>query len=325
MLSGIFCAETRLLVDGDNNAGTDSAAALTDGEIVNYNNIASDCGVAASTVREYFAILEDTLVGYMVPAYAKVKKRKLVQAPRFYYFDVGVANHLLHRQYLVRGTAEYGHAFEHLVVQEIVAYLGYMHSEKHLSYWRTYAGAEVDAVIGSEVAIEIKSVEEVLPRHLKGLKAFGEEHPEYQWEKEIATLKTENEKISEERDALNEQWEKYVLDFGDDEEIANLGDLDTIYEQMVNEIDAENKKREEESKQQGKDNFTKANEYDTSVNRILAGNAQQIVLTYFNQSNEYYKNAMFEDSMPLEDMFKAFRKFMGYNDYRDYFNEVNQI
>lgn len=153
-------------------------AALTDGEIVNYNNIASDCGVAASTVREYFAILEDTLVGYMVPAYAKVKKRKLVQAPRFYYFDVGVANHLLHRQYLVRGTAEYGHAFEHLVVQEIVAYLGYMHSEKHLSYWRTYAGAEVDAVIGSEVAIEIKSVEEVLPRHLKGLKAFGEEHPE---------------------------------------------------------------------------------------------------------------------------------------------------
>ena len=154
-------------------------AALTDGEMVNNNNIAQDCGVSATTVSSYFDILEDTLIGYRIPAFRKVMKRRLVQAPRFYYFDVGVANHLLHRKDLVRGTAEYGHAFEHLVIQEIYAYLHYGHSEEQLCYWRTYTGMEVDAVIGdARVAIEIKSVEEVRGSHLKGLKAFGEEYPQ---------------------------------------------------------------------------------------------------------------------------------------------------
>lgn len=154
-------------------------AALTDGEIVNNNNIAQDCGVHASTVNAYFDILEDTLIGYRIPAFRKVMKRRLIQAPKFYYFDIGVANHLLHRKELVRGTAEYGHAFEHLVIQELYAWLHYNNSEEELFYWRTYTGVEVDAVIGdARVAIEIKSVEEVLPRHLKGLKAFGEEYPQ---------------------------------------------------------------------------------------------------------------------------------------------------
>lgn len=154
-------------------------AALTDGEIVNNNNIAQDCGVSAVTVSAYFDILVDTLIGYRIPAFRKVMKRRLVQAPKFYYFDIGVANHLLHRKELVRGTTDYGHAFEHLVIQELYAWLHYTHSDEELFYWRTYTGLEVDAVIGdARVAVEIKSVEEVLPRHLKGLKAFGEEYPQ---------------------------------------------------------------------------------------------------------------------------------------------------
>ena len=153
-------------------------AALTDGEIINNNNIAQDCGVSATTVSSYFDILEDTLIGYRIPAFRKAMKRRLVQSPRFYYFDVGVANHLRHRKDLVRGTDEYGHAFEHLVVQEIYAWLHYSHSEEEMSYWRTYTGTEVDVVIGeARVAIEIKSAEEVQSRHLKGLKAFAEEYP----------------------------------------------------------------------------------------------------------------------------------------------------
>lgn len=155
------------------------AAALTDGEIINNNNIAQDCGVSATTVSSYFDILEDTLIGYRIPAYRKVKKRRIIQAPRFYYFDVGVANHLLHRKDMMRGTDEYGHAFEHLVVQEIYAWLHYSHSDEELTYWRTYTGIEVDVVIGeARVAIEIKSAEEVKNKHLKGLKAFGEEYPD---------------------------------------------------------------------------------------------------------------------------------------------------
>jgi len=154
-------------------------AALTDGEIINNNNIAQECGVHATTVSSYFDILEDTLIGYRIPAYTKVMKRRLVQAPRFYYFDVGVANYLLHRKELIRGSADYGHAFEHLVVQELVAYMHYSHSEEKLSYWRTYTGVEVDIIVGdARIAIEIKSTEEVQNRHIKNLKVFAEEHPD---------------------------------------------------------------------------------------------------------------------------------------------------
>lgn len=153
-------------------------AALTDGEIINNSNIAQECGVHATTVNSYFDILEDTLIGYRIPAYTKLMKRRLVQAPRFYYFDVGVTNYLLHRKDLVRGSVDYGHAFEHLVVQELVAYQHYSHSEEKLSYWRTYTGVEVDIIVGdARIAIEIKSTEEVQSRHMKNLKSFAEEHP----------------------------------------------------------------------------------------------------------------------------------------------------
>lgn len=153
-------------------------AALTDGEIINNNNIAQDCGVSANTVAGYFDILEDTLVGFRLPAFTKVMKRRLVQAARFYYFDVGIVNHLLRRGELVRGTAEYGHAFEHFVIQELRAWLIYSESDEQLTYWRTHTGVEVDAVVGcARIAIEIKSVGEVLPRHVKGLKSFADDYP----------------------------------------------------------------------------------------------------------------------------------------------------
>ena len=154
-------------------------AAITDGEILNYENIASDCGVSAKTIKEYFRILYDTLIGYEIPAYTKVMKRKVVQSPRFYFFDVGIANYLTGRMSLRPGTDEFGHAFEHLIIQELVAYLSYTDSTQRLSYWRTYGGQEVDAILGdAKVAIEIKSSEEIKPKHKKGLYTFGEEHPD---------------------------------------------------------------------------------------------------------------------------------------------------
>ena len=156
-----------------------NVAALTSGEMVNYSNIASDCGVSAKTVKEYFSILEDTLVGYMVPAYTKAVKRKVSQSPKFYYFDVGVYNYLMNRTSLPQGTPEYGHAFEHFVVQEIRAYLGYTHNEKKLSYWHTYSNKEIDVVIGdAEFGIEIKSTDEIQPKHLGNFKDYYDEFPE---------------------------------------------------------------------------------------------------------------------------------------------------
>jgi predicted AAA+ superfamily ATPase len=155
------------------------AAAISDGEMINYSNIASDCGVSAKTVKTYYQILKDTLMGYEIPAYTKAVKRKVVQAPKFYYFDVGLANYLMGRHHLRRGSDDYGHAFEHLVMQEIIAYRGYYRRREKISYWHTYNHQEVHAIIGdAEVAIEIKSSEEVKTRHKAGLKAFKDEHPD---------------------------------------------------------------------------------------------------------------------------------------------------
>ena len=153
-------------------------AAQCDGEIINYTNIAQDCGVSAVTVKEYFAILEQTLIGYMIPAFTLSKKRRAIGAPKFYYFDVGIVNYLLHRNHLIPGSDSFGHAFEHFIIQEIIAYAGYHHLDECVSYWHTTSGYEVDCIIGEgKTAIEIKSSTEVQSRHLKGLKAFSEDFP----------------------------------------------------------------------------------------------------------------------------------------------------
>ena len=154
-------------------------AALTSSEIVNYTNIASDCGVSAKTIKEYFSILEETLIGYMIPAYTDVKKRKVMQAPKFYFFDVGIYNYLMQRSSLAPGTPEYGHAFEHFVMQEIIAYMRSTRNRNKLSYWHTYNGKEVDVVIGNaEIGIEIKSTDEIQKKHLSNFKEFRDEFPE---------------------------------------------------------------------------------------------------------------------------------------------------
>ena len=154
-------------------------AAIMDGEILNYENVASDCEVSANTVKAYYKILVDTFLGFEVPAYRKVIKRRLYKSPRFYYFDVGVANHLTKRYHLAPKTPEYGHAFEHLIMQEIVAYLGYTNSDEELTYWHTYENLEVDAVIGdARVAIEIKSKEHIDHDDKKGVTEFAKEHPD---------------------------------------------------------------------------------------------------------------------------------------------------
>lgn len=155
-------------------------AALSDAEIVNYTNIAGDCGVSAKSVKEYFSILEETMLGYMIPAYAKVIRRKVLAAPKFYFFDVGIPNYLLRRLPLRRGTVEYGHALEHLIAQELKAYLSYRGDGRQLTYWHTADNRyEVDFIIGdAEMAVEVKSSAEVSSSDTKGLRAFGEEHPE---------------------------------------------------------------------------------------------------------------------------------------------------
>ena len=152
-------------------------ASFSNGEIVNFNNIASDCGVSAPTVKAYFQILSDTLIGKWIPAFRKKVKRRLIAAPKFIFFDVGIVSQLTHRGKIEQGSELFGRAFEHFITLEILAHSHYSDINYSLEYWRTSSQFEVDLILGrGEVAIEIKSTDFVKDRHLKGLRAFKEEH-----------------------------------------------------------------------------------------------------------------------------------------------------
>jgi len=153
------------------------SAAFINGEMVNYSNIASDCGVSATTIKEYFQILQDTLIGRFLPSFQKKPKRRVITAPKFYLFDVGITNYLLNRRKIEPKTELFGKAFEHLIYQEVYAHSRYSDKEYDICYWRTASNIEVDFILGDhEVAIEVKSTDHVKSEHLKGLKAFAEEY-----------------------------------------------------------------------------------------------------------------------------------------------------
>jgi predicted AAA+ superfamily ATPase len=152
-------------------------AALTDGEMVNYSNIATETGVAVSTIKTYFQILEDTLLGRYLPSFQKKPKRRVIAAPKFYLFDIGVVNNLLNRRKIDFGNEIFGKAFEHFIYQEIYAHSRYSDLNYQVSYWRTASQLEIDFVLGDhEVAIEVKSTTLANSRHIKGLQAFAEEY-----------------------------------------------------------------------------------------------------------------------------------------------------
>jgi uncharacterized protein len=153
------------------------AVAFSHGEMINHANIARDSGVDAKTVKEYFQILEDTLIGHTVEPYAKTRGRDIIlKAPKFYLFDVGVAGILMKRTLEAERGAEFGKAFEHFLSMEMHAYRSYSGGDFPIRYWRTKAGAEVDFILGEgEVAIEVKGAARIGKEELRGLEAFREE------------------------------------------------------------------------------------------------------------------------------------------------------
>jgi predicted AAA+ superfamily ATPase len=154
------------------------AVGYSHGELVNYANIARDCGVDAKTVKEYFQILCDTLLGRLVPPYKQRQERQVIsKAPKFYLFDVGVAGALTKRHLAEPRGEQFGRALEHLVFMELAAHASYRDLGYDISFWRTKSGAEVDFVVGrGEVAIEVKGTARVDDRDLRSLRLFAETH-----------------------------------------------------------------------------------------------------------------------------------------------------
>ena len=151
-------------------------AALTSGELLNYTNVGRETGVSAKVVRNYFQILEDTLLGFRIPPWRKVIKRRLIETEKFYLFDVGVANYLARRTPKL-GTPEFGNSFEHYILMELKAYQAYRNPDLDIRYWRTSTGFEVDFILGDmNAAIEVKGSQRIHSKHTRGLRALMEEH-----------------------------------------------------------------------------------------------------------------------------------------------------
>ena len=155
------------------------AASLSDGDSVNFANIASDCGVSAPTVKAYFEILVDTLMGTWLPAYRRRAKRRTVKSSKFYFADVGIVNRLARRGTVIPGSEQYGKAFENWVHHELAAYLSYRDVDAKLTFWRLTSQTEVDFLLDDlSIAIEAKSSENIVSQHLKGLRSIAVEYPE---------------------------------------------------------------------------------------------------------------------------------------------------
>lgn len=150
---------------------------LTHGQQLNYANIAREAGVSAGTVRAYFQILEDTLLGFTLEPWRRAGRRRLVETARFFLFDVGVARALRPEMPpAVEGSDLFGRAYEHFLINEVRACLAYTRRERMLSYWRTHSGFEVDLIVGDmDVALEFKSGRQVRDDDLRGLRALAED------------------------------------------------------------------------------------------------------------------------------------------------------
>lgn len=152
------------------------AVSLAHGQLINYANIARECGVSPKTAREYYQILQDTLLGHELPPWRKNRKRRLIETAKFYLFDVGVVRALSGMRMIQTGTEEFGRFFEHFLIEEIRAYLSYKEKNLPLAFWRTSTGLEVDLIVGNlDLAIEFKATSQVNSQHLNGLLALKED------------------------------------------------------------------------------------------------------------------------------------------------------
>jgi len=153
------------------------AVGYSHGELVNYSNIARDSGVDSKTIREYYQILVDTLLGSFVEPFKRRQTRQVIsKASKFYLFDVGIAGILTRREITEPKGEAFGKAFEHFIYMELSAHRSYNELEYDIQFWRTKNGLEVDFILGGgEVALEVKAGGRVGGRDLHALTAFVDE------------------------------------------------------------------------------------------------------------------------------------------------------
>lgn len=158
-------------------------AAQSNGVILNYSNIARQTGVDDKTIKKYFEILADTLLGFYLESFSRSVRTQQIQAPKFYLFDPGVKRAMegLTTVPVVPGTFGYGRAFEHFILCECHRLNSYHRLDYKFSYLKTKGGAEVDLIIErpgrGELVIEIKSADSVVEEDATVLSRFAGDFP----------------------------------------------------------------------------------------------------------------------------------------------------
>lgn len=158
-------------------------AAANNTDIVSYTNIAKDILSDPKMVSNYYDILEDTLLGFKLNSYHSSIRKRQRAAPKFYFFDTGVARTLAGKvdQILSEKTFEYGQAFEAFVINEIYRHLTYAERQFQLSYLRVDDDLEIDLIIERAgmptYLVEIKSTNRVDERSVRTLEHFGSDFP----------------------------------------------------------------------------------------------------------------------------------------------------
>jgi len=152
------------------------AMGFSHGELTNFSNIARECGVDSKTVKEYYQILKDTLLGDFIEPFKKRQNRKVItRTSKFYLFDVGVAGTITKRHVRQERGVDFGKAFEHFILMEIKAHNSYHEIDYEINFWRTKSGLEVDFILGGgEIAIEVKGAGSIQNKDLRPLNAFIE-------------------------------------------------------------------------------------------------------------------------------------------------------
>ena len=158
-------------------------AAQMDSKIINYASLARESGTTIPTIQNYFQILEDTLLGFMLPTFHESIRKRQLGNPKFYFFDNGVKRALAGdlTVELRPQTAQYGFAFEAWVINEIHRRQSYLRKEYRLSYLLTASDVEIDLIVERpgqpRAAIEIKSTAEITEHDVKNLRTLGKDIP----------------------------------------------------------------------------------------------------------------------------------------------------
>ncbi|MCD4812730.1 AAA family ATPase [bacterium] len=135
-----------------------SVAAQSNGQVIEFANISRECSVPMSTVKEYFQILEDTLIGFYLWPWNHSERKKA--RPKFYFFDTGVVRAIQNRLSDPITPTELGFIYETWFINELIKIRNYAGLEHQFSFWRN-RDQEIDIMVSSGrgpiLAIELKS------------------------------------------------------------------------------------------------------------------------------------------------------------------------